>query len=197
MKAHHLTDMELREALTKSAELLPKNRQLHLQQCSECLLALHLMQSFPVGGRLPLTSAPATLIARAQGIPEEKASRSIIERLVTAATLLFDSWASPLPAGVRSEQRNTRRLRYSASGCELDLQFTHGVQGWQGTARAVATVDTTALAIRIGRRTYLPDSAGFVTWQTVRPPRGLSVVAGSSVVLQASLNWKGALHQSS
>lgn len=191
MKAHHLTDTELRAVQTEGIKLLDENGQQHLQQCPECHLALQLLQSFPVSGRLPLTSAPDTLVARAVAIPSEKVKYSVIGRLVEAATLLFDSWASPVPVGVRGGQRTSRRLRFSAIDCELDLQLSRDARGWHCTARAVSVsrADLSGFAIKIGRQTYLPDSSGFVTWTSLRPPQLVSVVDGSAVVLQAAVNW--------
>ncbi len=191
MKAVHLTNKELRAAQAKGLDLLPNDLRKHLGVCDECSLALLLLKAFPVAGHLPLVNAPAYVIAKANQIPVERKKRSIARQIIETATLLFDSWATPVPAGVRSGVRTSRRLRYSASHCQLDLQANRAHQGWECTAKIVFDVAATSdpLAVRIGRKQYPVDQSGFVTWQSARPPQTVSILQGASVILKAEVVW--------
>lgn len=191
MKAVHLTNQDLRAAHNSGIESLSGELQRHLSACDECTLALAFLRAFPVAGQLPLVDAPSYVIAKAVQIPTEKKKSSVLRRLVEAATLLFDSWATPVPAGVRSGSRVSRRLRYSAPHCQLDLQTVRVQQGWDCTARIVAerTGSPDSLAIRVGRQRYLVDQSGFVSWQSVRPPKSVTVLNGTAVMMQAEVVW--------
>lgn len=191
MKAVHLTNKELRAAQTKGTDSLPNDLRKHLSVCEECSLALSFLRAFPVAGHLPLVDAPSYVITKANHIPVERKNRSIARQIIEAATLLFDSWGTPVPAGVRSGVRSSRRLRYSAPHCQLDLQATRAQQGWECTAKIVSDVAATSdlLAVRVGRKQYPIDQSGFVTWQSARPPQTVTVLQGASVILKAEVVW--------
>jgi hypothetical protein len=191
MKPVHLTNKELRAARAGGPKSLQSDLQEHLRVCEECSLALSFLKAFPVSGRLLLVDAPSYVISKAIQIPIERNKRSIARQIIDAATMLFDSWTTPVPVGVRSSVRSSRRLRYSSPHCQLDLQTTRAQQGWDCTARIVSDVATSSdlLAIRVDRQRYPVDHSGFVTWKSSRPPQMITVTQGTSVILRAEVVW--------
>lgn len=191
MKAVHLTNRELRTAFSRGLDSLQDEKREHLAICDECALALSFIKAFPVSGQPPLTDAPSYAMTKAIQIPSERSKRSIARQVIEAATLLFDSWTTPIPAGVRSGVRSSRRLRYSAPHCQLDLQTTRVQQGWECTAKIISdNADTPdILTVQVGRQKYPADPSGFVTWQSTRPPQTVRVMNGAAVLLLAEVAW--------
>ena len=74
-------------------------------------------------------------------------------RVATMARLVFDSFAGPIPAGIRSSQSSPRQLAYSAGGVLIDLRLEHrsgrvhlvGQAQPQAGNRRVAGIDVLAL----------------------------------------------------
>src|SRR5262249_40513743 len=66
---------------------------------------------------------PPWVLKRAIRIFENAKSRTLARRIRQAvATLVFDSLARPIPAGVRSTETSTRQLLYRAGDFSVDLQ---------------------------------------------------------------------------
>jgi len=74
-------------------------------------------------------------------------------RVAAMARLVFDSFAGPIQAGIRSSQSSPRQLAYSAGGVLIDLRLEHrsgrvhlvGQAQPQAANRRVAGIDVLAL----------------------------------------------------
>ncbi len=75
--------------------------------------------------------APEHVIARAVRLvrPPFPARRSEVMRRILA-TLLGDSWQTPLAVGLRSDQTMPRSMTYTAEEYDLDLQMTPRIGRW-------------------------------------------------------------------
>lgn len=191
MKSHHLTNQELRQLRRHDRTLIGATRQEHFAHCEECQLAFRLLALFPVAGRPPLVHAPEYMITRAAEIAATPKRAAISDTLRAIADLIFDSWASPLPAGVRGSAHRSRRMRFQSAYCQLDLQASRTTRGWECTARLVPKGNESSQAVRcrVGCLTLQPDEAGFVSWKSSRPPQRVTVSSDSTVLLQAELTW--------
>lgn len=83
-----------------------------------------------VAGSDDMSEPPPWVLKRALRIFENRQTRShLIERLGRAvASLVFDSFAKPAIAGVRSTATNDRQLLYRAGDYSIDLQITPASQ---------------------------------------------------------------------
>lgn len=75
--------------------------------------------------------APEHVVARALRLmrPPSSALRSDVVRRIIA-TLLGDSWQTPLAFGLRSDQTMPRSMTYTAEEYDLDLQITPRIGRW-------------------------------------------------------------------
>ncbi len=69
---------------------------------------------------------PAAVFQNALAIFPSSAPATASDWVGALAELLFDSWALPAPAGVRSVRGSARELRYRAGDLEVELQLLPG-----------------------------------------------------------------------
>lgn len=115
------------------------------------------------------------------------ALRSLLPRPETArrgflATLLFDSLAAPLPAGVRGSALTERRLLYRLEGGdgarELDLLVRSKAGKVELAGQFLPPIDGAAVAVRAGRsvrRQALGEAGDFLFRALTAPRAGLAL----------------------
>ncbi len=115
------------------------------------------------------------------------ALRSLLPRPETArrgflATLLFDSLAAPLPAGVRGSALTERRLLYRLEGGdgarELDLLVRSRAGKVELAGQFLPPIDGGAVAVRAGRsvrRQALGEAGDFLFRALAAPRAGLAL----------------------
>ena len=129
--------------------------QQHLDEsCRKCSRIVRMWHHlFDFGSKEGLYSPPDRALRSVRGYygllrPGRRGSR-----VATMARLVFDSFAGPMPAGIRSSQSSPRQLAYSAGGVLIDLRLEHrsgrvhlvGQAQPQGANRRVAGIDVLAL----------------------------------------------------
>lgn len=102
--------------------------QAHLDQgCAECRRRLDLLaETWAMTRQDEANEPPAPVLARAIAIFPSPAVTPTSDWVGALAELLFDSWASPALAGMRSVRGSSRELRYRVGDLEVELQLLPG-----------------------------------------------------------------------
>lgn len=167
----------------------------HLADCDWCSLYFEFLSRFQSAGLLPLNNAPQAWIERAVAIASERSLAGEFKRL--AAKITFDSWAMPLPQGVRGEVLiQERRIRFEANDKLFDLRAEHRKKHWDFTAkvtdRAGHAVDCTLIA---GKKELEADENGFYQWTSIKPPSDLKIKTETGEIIIPELKWKKSLRE--
>jgi len=164
--------------------------QAHLDECNWCSLYFEFYTKFSLAGELPLVSAPKSWIEKAIAVGKKPAKSSPIESLV--ARLLFDSWAMPVPAGVRGAGVfEERRVCFEALGKTFDLRAEHRQNRWNFTAKITDKSGIPAdWAVLVGNGEHIPDADGFYQWSSARPPKKIRLLSDRSEIETPELSWK-------
>ena len=92
--------------------------------CSECRKSLETWKAvFELTSRDAAYEPPPGVLARARALFAGYAREASPAGRIELATLLFDSFESPLPAGVRNLERATRHLSYRAGTLFIDVRI--------------------------------------------------------------------------
>jgi hypothetical protein len=160
----------------------------HLTECEECRLAVELLRQFCVAGAVPLPDAPGGWVAKAQAIAASEPLSAKISRLV--ARIVFDSWASASPVGVRGmETTSDRRIRFETEELSLDLRAEQGTDEWSFIAQLrPATVGSTTLTA--DGTEIKPNEYGLFEWTTRKPTRHITVLLDDEEIKIPELTWK-------
>ncbi len=181
-RAKHLSRRELiRLARTGAGSDHP-----HLAGCEECREAYEVLARFhPVVGRDPLPVPPAAVIKAAKAIGRQSA----VERLVDlVANLVFDSWASPVPVGVRGPAiEANRRVHFRADDLTFELRAEKRPRGWSFVAQFSGDEP---FVLQADGDVVSADDLGVYQWQSVRPPRRLSLHSATRSIQLTGLTWK-------
>lgn len=182
----HPNRQELISAARTGGEKFSK----HLKDCDWCRTFFELSQKYQVAGELQLEDAPQNWVAQAVALAEKETITGKLKSLV--ATLTFDSWSMPLPAGVRGEGLlQERRIRFEIQDKKLDLRAEHRRNRWDFVARVTDSegrhVECTLLA---GKKELTADKDGFYQWSSVRPPVKFSILTKEGELKTPELSWK-------
>lgn len=162
----------------------------HLTDCSWCHLYFGLLTKYPLAGELPFSNAPLSWIEKAISIAAKPDRARGLKSLI--ARISFDSWARPVPEGVRGEALILeRRLRFDAANKTFDLRAEYRQNHWDFTAqitdREGKIVDGTLLA---GKKELNADEQGFYQWSSVRPPQKVKLLTDEDEIEIPELSWK-------
>lgn len=162
----------------------------HIAECNWCRLYFELYSIFPLAGELPLASAPHAWIEKAIAIAGKSPKDSPFQSLI--ARLSFDSWAMPIPEGIRSAGvSEERRVCFEVSGKTFDLRAEHRQNRWDFTAKITDKSGIPAnWAVKVGNVEYSPDLDGFYQWSSVRPPKKISLLSDKSEIETPEITWK-------
>lgn len=163
----------------------------HLSECSECREVVHLLKTYDVAGRSPLSDAPNALVDRAIEIAVKPRQKENLSALV--AKLIFDSWTEPVPVGVRGEALvSERRLRFETEGIVFDLRAEQHSGRWSFIGVVICSLcEASAVLLKIGRRRVRPDATGLFQWDSVHPPKALMIVLnGLTAITLPELSWR-------
>jgi hypothetical protein len=129
--------------------------QQHLDEsCQKCSKVVRMWRHlFDFGSKEGLYSPPDRALRLVRGYYSLLRPGRRGSRVATMARLVFDSFAGPIPAGIRSSQSSPRQLAYSAGGVLIDLRLEHrsgrvhlvGQAQPQAGNRRVAGIDVLAL----------------------------------------------------
>ena len=148
-----------------------------------------MVTTYPVTGKLPLPEPPDPWVAKAVALarrPESLGEK--LGRLV--ASLTFDSWSLPAPAGVRGLAPLTqRRIRFETESVSLEIRAEKKAQQWSFVAQATG-VPAADCKLILHRRSLSADAYGFFQWSSKTPPRSLILTAGNRVIEVPELSWK-------
>ena len=162
----------------------------HIAGCSRCSLYFELYSKFPLAGELPLVSAPKSYIEKAIAVAGKSAKSSLLKSLV--ARLSFDSWAMPVPEGVRGAGVfEERRICFEVSGKTFDLRAEHRQNRWDFTAKITDKSGMPAnWAVMVGNVEHSPDIDGFYQWSSVRPPKKILLHSDEGEIETPEITWK-------
>jgi len=73
----------------------------HISECTECREAYELLRNFQEAGRPRLQDAPRGWVEAAAALAQKHPVMESVRKI--AAALIFDSWASAQPVGVRGQ----------------------------------------------------------------------------------------------
>lgn len=185
MTDRHLTRQELLRAVTDGTSQF----QDHLSDCEQCRSELALLRAFRVAGKLELPDPPEGWVVKAIELASVKQSLAqATKRLI--ATLTFDSWSLPAPAGVRGLAPLTqRRIRLEADGVTLEIRAEKKSGQWTFVAQANCS-DTKSCSLLASTTHLQADQDGFFQWSSKTPPRSLILTAGPMVIEIPELTWK-------
>lgn len=141
--------------------------------CDKCKKSLETWESVSEIAAREAAYEPAPgVLARARALFAEHFPVASAERPLQVARLLFDSFESPLPAGVRNLERAARHLSYRAGSFFVDVRIEE--EGSSGAASVV------------GQLMHHPDAASV-------PLEGLSVIlaSGPSTLAETTTNRFG------
>ena len=141
--------------------------------CVECRTSVDTWKNvYEIAGREASYEPPPGVLSRARALFAEHAPRAESKRPIEVARLLFDSFSSPLPAGVRNLERATRHMSYKAGTFFIDVRIEE--EGSSG------------LASVIGQLMHHPDAPS-------APLEGLSVIltSGRSTLGETTTNRFG------
>lgn len=134
----HFGDEEWADlARNASHERRPRMQQ-HLDEgCGECSRRLRVWKAVSrVAGREASYRPPDAAVRQVRGQYALRKPRSFLKRATRAASLLFDSFREPLPAGVRTGGTASRLLLYGKSGRLLKLRVVES----QGDSECLSLV---------------------------------------------------------
>lgn len=96
----------------------------HVSDCAGCAAtSAWLEEVLAAAADGPLPEPPAAVLERAYEIvPKKPATTRVQRRGWSASRLVLDSFAQPLPAGLRGVADGGRRLLYRADDADLDLE---------------------------------------------------------------------------
>ncbi len=162
----------------------------HLEECSDCRADYILLKEFFMVGKRALDIPPAGWIDKAAAIMEGKGALSgIIGKI---AELVFDSWTSPQPAGVRGiGLRDERRMRFELTPFAFDLRAEKSKDKWSFVGQVLkegSPVD--GAEILIGKTSRTSDSSGFIQWSSKTPPSKIRLIIEEFAVDTPDLTWK-------
>lgn len=143
---------------------------------------------FAVAGNLPLTEPPEAWVVRAQKLAKRESLVSSVKSVL--ARLVFDSWASPQPVGVRGEAAiEQRRVRFEAAPVAVDIRAEHLKTGWSFVAQ-VTGVDYEQAKLSADRQLFALDEHGICQWSHSKPPKKIAVVTTTQSVELPGIPWK-------
>ncbi|MFH2056975.1 MAG: hypothetical protein ABIJ61_13535 [bacterium] len=162
----------------------------HLESCQECRLLVELLRTYQVEGELPLPHAPQTWRSRAAAIFQAPGVKAKVKSVL--AKLIFDSWATPQPAGVRGlSSAAERRLRFESAEILFDLRAERFERGWAFVAQVTPKVILPApLILEIGKKREVDAENDLYEWTDPKPPRKISLKSGDLVVQLPELKWR-------
>ncbi len=185
-KSKHLDRKDLIKAVLDSEKDWPD----HLRSCPECLELVELLKTYRVDGILPLEEPPAGWAELAAEIPSRSGTPRPAGKLL--ARLIFDSWTSPDPVGVRGTGTETeRRLHFEAEGINFDMRAERRQSDWIFVARIKAASELSEpILLMEGNKHRKPDALGLIQWSTSRPPSEISLRVGDTTVQIPRFSWK-------
>lgn len=151
---------------------------------------VELLREFRVAGVDRLVDAPETVIRKAEAILESVSAPSRLRAL--AAKLVFDSWAMPLPAGVRgAATADERRVRFEASPLLLDLRVEKQGGRYHCTAEVTGAEESSGqIAIVTDKKAIHAGREGLFEWSSIQPPRRLALrIDDAQSLALPELSW--------
>lgn len=182
----HPSREELIRSLTQDDVLVKE----HLEECDDCRALYEYLTGFPVAGKAQLADAPEEWVSRAEKIP-----RTISERITVRAipaSILFDSWHTAAPAGVRTIGASSeRRLRYESEGVQFDLRAERTGRQWHCIGHLTSTsTDISEFRVEVHNRPIELNDDGFFQWSSATPPRHVRLLSDDLVIDLPEISWK-------
>lgn len=125
---------------------------------------------------------------RAKQIAMKSSPVATIRKML--ATLAFDSWAQPMPVGVRGgATMEQRRMRFESESVMIDLRAERQKSEWTFVAQ-VSGVHRDDVLFTADKQTLTLDEFGICQWSNDKPPKRLAVVTETLTIELPGLTWK-------
>lgn len=162
----------------------------HLSECDECREAVELLRKFDLAGHSRLQDAPPGWIDRAAALAQKQPALEKIRKAVAA--LVFDSWTTPQPVGVRGQATvGERRLRFEAEQFAFDLRAEQLPEEWSFVAQVTSkSLPSSSFALSVEKKEMTADTAGFFQWTAGRPPKKILLRSDDTEIEIPELSWK-------
>jgi len=184
MTKTHLTRLQIIQAAKKLTEEFKK----HLAECSECRDLVHFFSTFPVAGQVLLSEPPDSWTQKAIVVGKIPEKEGILGKF--RARVIFDSWTTPQPVGIRGENGlSHRRLRFECRDIIVDIRAEKQKENWLFIAQA-ASDTINEILLKLDKRTINPDPDGLYQWTAKRPPKKITLLADKNEIELPELSWK-------
>ena len=184
MTKKHLTRQQLIRAAGKKTEEFEK----HLAECPDCREVVRFFSAFPVAGQIPLTEPPAAWTQKAVALVKSSEKAGVFSKL--KARIVFDSWTTPQPVGIRGVNGlSHRRLRFECRDILFDLRAEKHKDSWLFIAQT-ASETSAEILLKLDKKIISPEPDGLYQWQAKRPPRKITLLADKNVIELPELSWK-------
>jgi hypothetical protein len=162
----------------------------HLSECTECREAYELLKSFQMAGRSRLQDAPNGWIEAATALAQKRHVFESVKK--TVAALVFDSWASPQPVGVRGQAAlGERRMRFESDQVVFDIRAERLAGKWAFVAQvADKSTPPSPIDLSVDKRELQADAVGLVQWTSGRPPKKILLRSRDIEIEIPELSWK-------
>jgi hypothetical protein len=179
-----------RNELIALARKQPGSANEHLSECDECREAVELLRKFNLAGHSRLQDAPSGWINRAAALAQKQPALEKIRKAVAA--LVFDSWATPQPVGVRGQATvGERRLRFEADRYTFDLRAEQLPGEWAFVAQVTSeSLPPSNFTLSVEKKELTADTGGFFQWTAGRPPKKILLRSDDTEIEIPELSWK-------
>ena len=179
MTKRHLTRQQLIRAAGKKTNEFEK----HLAECPECRELVLFFRAFPVAGQIPLAEPPEAWTQKAVALVKSSEKAGVFGKL--KARIVFDSWATPKPVGIRG----VNGLRFECQDILFDLRAEKHKDSWLFIAQT-ASETSAEILLKLDKKTISPEPDGLYHWQTKRPPKKITLLADENEIELPELSWK-------
>ena len=149
-----------------------------------------LLRDFDFAGEDHLFDAPETVIRKAESLLDTRVASGRPKSLL--AKLVFDSWAMPLPAGVRgSATADDRRMRFDLEPFVFDLRVEKQGRTYHCIAEIAGPEDTAdRFTVTVDNRKIKAGDEGLFEWSSSKPPRRMAVAIDNEPPVELpELSW--------
>ena len=161
----------------------------HVAGCDECRLLWDLACEYVRAYGVRLDHAPSGWVERAAALA--KATRPTKDLVRALAGIVFDSWATPAVAGLRSSGTlDARRLTWDAGDWSVELRAELAREGWDLVAQVQHRRSAASgISLQFDRDQVHTDASGIAVWSGKKPPKQIVLVTPEGALELEAVSW--------